>query len=182
MNKITRNDTALVVIDMQEKLVRAMDEEMLETVVNNVAVLAASLQLMGVPVIETVQNPKGLGNTISDLEELSPALRIEKNEFSICKRPEFGKFLQDKGIKNVILTGMEAHICVLLTAMDLVDAGYNVYIVADAVISRNDFNWETGLDMAQKSGASVTVTETVLYALLGSSEAPEFKDILKLVR
>lgn len=179
MYKLNRADTALVVIDMQEKLAAAMDEEMLEPVLMNSALLAAAFQEMGLPVIETLQYPKGLGETVEDLE---PALRIEKMAFSACKVPAFNDFLKNKGIKSVVLIGMEAHICVLQTALDLIDAGYSVHVASDAVISRNDFNWETALDMMQNAGAVITVAETAIFQLLGSAEAKEFKDIQKLMK
>lgn len=183
MFKLKRDDSLLAVIDMQEKLADIMNEDMLETVVANVGILAQGMDLMRIPVAESLQYPKGLGRRLTELDGLvKPSLTIEKTSFSLGENEKFMDFLKKKDIKYVILTGMEAHICILQTALDLLEAGYSVHIPADAVISADDFNWETALDMAQNAGAVITVTETVLYQLLGSSEAREFKSVQKLLK
>ncbi len=183
MYKLSRKNTALVVIDMQEKLADVMDEDMFDTALRNTAILAESFRIMGLPVIETRQYPKGLGNTVEELRDsLEPGLIIEKTAFSACADQRFVGFLKENAVENVILTGMEAHICVLQTALDLIEAGFNVHIAADAVISRNDFNWETGLDMMQNAGVVVSVAETIIYQLIGDSSAKEFKEIQRLMK
>lgn len=183
MFKLDKKNTVLVVMDMQEKLAELMNEDMLETVVDNVGIMTKSAAFMNIPIVETFQYSKGLGGRMADLEGLPKAeLTIEKKSFSACGDENFIKFLKDKNAKSVILIGMEAHICILQTALDLLEAGFSVHIPADAVISANDFNWETGLDMAQSAGAVVTVTETAIYQLLGTSEAEEFKNVHKLLK
>lgn len=183
MFKLDKKSTVLVVMDMQEKLAELMNEDMLETVVDNVGIMTKSASFMGIPIIETFQDSKGLGGRMVDLEGLpKAALTIEKKKFSACGDENFMKFLKDKNIKSVILVGMEAHIGILQTALDLLEAGFSVHISADAVISANDFSWETGLDMTQSAGAVITVTETAVYQLLGTSEAEEFKNVHKLLK
>lgn len=183
MFKLKKDDTVLVIIDMQERLSEAMDEDMLDTALSNTLLLAKAFNIMNIPVIETLQYPKGLGDIDEGLKgSYKAVLRVEKTTFSAYEDNKFVEFLEKNSIKNVVLSGMEAHICVLQTALDLLENGYNVHIAADAVISRNDFNWETGLDMAQKAGAVVSVAETVIYQLLGRSDVKEFKDIHKLMK
>lgn len=183
MFKLDKKDTVLVVMDMQEKVAELMNEEMFETVVENVGIITKSAALMDIPIIETLQYPQSLGERVEDLISMPPPdLIVDKKSFSACRDESFMKFLKDKKAKSVILVGLEAHICILQTALDLLEAGYSVHIPADAVISVNDFNWETGLDMAQSAGAVITVTETSIYQLLGSSEAEEFKSVHKLLK
>lgn len=183
MFKLKKDDTILVIIDMQEKLSEVMDEDMFDTAVSNTLLLAKAFNIMNIPVIETLQYPKGLGDTAEPLKgSFKAVMRIEKTTFSAYGNEKFIEFLEKNSIKNVVIAGMEAHICVLQTALDLLERGYGVHIAADAVISRNDFNWETGLDMAQNAGAVVSVAETVIYQLLGRSDVKEFKDIRKLMK
>lgn len=183
MFKLDRKNTVLVVMDMQEKLSEIMTEEMFDTVALNVGILTQAMSLMNMPIVESLQYPQGLGQRVEELDKMpEPAMIIEKTAFSLCKDNRFMEYLKEMKIKSVILTGMEAHICILQTALDLLESGYSVHIPADAVISANDFNWETGLDMAQSAGAVITVTETAIYQLLQTSEANEFKNIQKLLK
>lgn len=179
--KPDRKNTVLLVLDMQEKSAELMDEDMLETTLRNISILSKSFHIMGLPVIETLQSPREFGNLREELRGvLEPQLTIEKTAFSAYAEEKIINFLKDSAIKTVVLTGMEAHISVLQTALDLLEAGFNVHIAADAVISQNDFNWETGLDMMQNAGAVISVAETIIYQLIGDSITKEFKDISRL--
>jgi len=183
MYTLNRENTVLLIVDIQDKLAAAMDDNMLDTVVTNNEILISGFNKMEIPVIESVQYPKGLGDTLSDLKKLlKPKYKIEKQTFSCATDNGFIDFLKNNSIKSVVISGMEAHVCILQTAIDLLNLGYAVHIVADAVISRNDFNWEIGIDYMQKAGAMITVTEIVLFQLLKSSTAPEFKYISEAVK
>lgn len=183
MIKLEKNNTALLIIDIQERLCDVMDEDMLDTVISNTSLLINSFNIMNIPIIETKQYPKGLGDTIDDIKDIiNPLLTVEKTSFSVGNNNDVLHILNEKQIKNIVVVGMEAHICVLQTVIDLINNGFNVYVVADAVISKNDFSWETALDMMQKSNAYITVAETVIYQLIGDSSNKEFKEIHKLLK
>lgn len=181
MFKLKKEDTALVVIDVQERLVVAMDPEIYADMLSNTVKLVKGAKVLGIPVICTEQYPKGIGHTVPELsEEIDGA--IEKISFSCCGEESFTKALKDKGIKSVVITGMETHVCVLQTVLDLLEDGFNVHVAADAACSRSDFNWEIALGMMEKAGAVITCAETVLFMLLGKAGTPEFKEVSKLVK
>ena len=138
MDFLKREDTSLVVVDMQERLMSAMPETGGSNAVKNVKILLESARILDIPVNVTEQSPKGLGPTIEDIKEsvgegFNP---IEKVVFSCARADEFKSALKDLGRSSVILSGVETHVCVLQTAIDLVNEGYGVYVPADAVVSR----------------------------------------------
>ena len=181
MFKLTKEDTAVAVIDVQEKLVVAMDEDVYEDMLSNTVKLVKGARVLGLPVIATQQYTRGLGATVKELAEDIEG-HVEKVTFSCCGEPSFNEQLKAKGIKNIVIAGMETHVCVLQTVLDLLDAGYNVHVAADAVCSRSEFNWQIALDMMEKAGAVITCAESVLFMLLGQAGTPEFKEISKLVK
>ncbi|PLX66800.1 MAG: hydrolase [Denitrovibrio sp.] len=181
MFKLTSENTAIVVIDVQERLVVAMDEEIYADMLSNTSKLVKGANVLGLPVLCTQQYTKGLGGTVSELSGDIDGF-IEKVTFSCCGEESFKQALNDNGIKNVVVAGMETHVCVLQTVLDLLEDGYNVHVAADAVCSRSDFNWEIALEMMGKAGAVVTCAETVLFMLLGKAGTPEFKEISKIVK
>ena len=180
MFKPEKASTALVIIDIQERLVKAMDDDVLKKVTENSLRLIKGANVLGVKTLYTQQYSKGLGDTIMTLKECLSGEHVEKTTFSCCGVPEFNDAL--KGMKTVILAGMETHVCVLQTALDLIEAGYEVHIAADAVCSRSKFNWEHGLRFMEKAGAVITVTETVLFQLTKAAGTPEFKEISNIVK
>jgi nicotinamidase-related amidase len=182
MFKLKNDDTALVVVDVQEKLVKAMDEDIYADLLANTSILVKGFNVLSAPVFATQQYTKGLGETVAELSGDIKEPAIEKATFSCCGEPDFVEKLKANNIKNVVLTGMETHVCVLQTALDLLEAGYNVHVAADSVCSRSDFNWEMGLGMMEKAGAVITCAETVLFQMLGKAGSPEFKEISKLIK
>ena len=173
----------LVVIDVQERLFSAMDGERRDDMVRNLKILGTAARRLGVPVLLTEQYPKGLGHTLPELWALLDGVTpIEKTAFSCCGVPAFGDRLRALDPSRVILAGMEAHVCVLLTALDLVREGFQVSVVADAVCSRTPVNLELGLAQARQAGVVVTATETVVFQLLGRADTDAFRDIVKLLR
>lgn len=181
MFKLTKDETAVVVIDVQEKLVVAMDPDVYEDMLSNTVKLVKGAKVLGLPVLATQQYTKGLGATVKELSSDIDG-HVEKVTFSCCGEESFNAQLKEKGIKNVVITGMETHVCVLQTVLDLLDAGFNVHVAADAVCSRSDFNWQIALDMMEKAGAVITCAETVLFMLLGKAGSPEFKEISKIIK
>lgn len=182
MFKVSKENTALVVVDVQERLAPAMDSKVYERIKNNIIKLIRGFKILDVPVIITQQYTKGLGNTVSEIVEEAGKDHIEKVAFSCCGEKAFIEELRNKGVNTVILTGMETHVCVLQTAVDLLAEGFQVHVAADSVCSRAKFNWEIGLRYMEKAGAFVTVSEIVLFQLLGAAGTPEFKEISKLVK
>ena len=173
----------LVIVDVQERLFNAMDAERRDEMVKNLKVLLAAARRLGVPVLLTEQYSKGLGRTLPELKALlGDSAPIEKTAFSCCGVPAFGDRLRALDPSRVILAGMEAHVCVLLTALDLVREGFQVSVVADAVCSRTPANLELGLAQARQAGVVVTATETVVFQLLGRADTDAFRDIVKLLR
>ena len=184
MDFLKKEDSTLVVVDMQEKLMSAMPEIESRLTVKNVRILLDAARILGIPIHVTEQYPKGLGPTIGEIresagEEFHP---IEKLIFSCARSDEFMGELKGLGRGSVILCGVETHVCVLQTAIDLVNDGYRVYVPADAVASRKELDWEKGIELMDKAGAVVGTTEAFLFQLLERAGTDEFKQISRLVR
>ena len=176
------NDSVLVVIDVQEKLCRAMDEKVLKHLVKNAGILMESAAELNIPTLVTEQYVKGLGETLPELKERSASAAFEKMTFSCCGDAAFIDKMKSLGKKQVIIAGMECHVCVLQTVIELLDAGFIVHLVRDAVMSRRKDNWFVGLEAARDAGAVITSTEAALFQLLKVAGTEEFKKLSKLVR
>jgi nicotinamidase-related amidase len=175
------DSTVLVVIDIQGKLASLMHQK--ETVYENVIRLVNGSRVLGIPILWTEQYPQGIGGTIPEIAEaLDGVIPIAKMTFSCCRNDEFLTALRATGCQQVLITGIETHICVYQTTMELLESGYEVEVVADAVSSRTPENKEIGLQKMQAAGASLTGTETALYELLKVAGGPEFKEILRIVK
>eukprot|EP00117_Sycon_ciliatum_P008470 scpid83433/ scgid11152/ Isochorismatase domain-containing protein 1 len=166
--------------DMQEKFkpsIRYFDE--ITTVSQRLTSAAAALEI---PLIVTEQYPKGLGRTVVDIDISKAAVRAEKTKFSMVV-PEVTEFLQTRAErKTVVLFGIEAHVCVTQTALDLTGMGYTVHVVADAASSRSNTDRMMAFDRLRQSGVFVTTSEAVLFELLGDSKAPHFKEVQGLIK
>lgn len=173
----------LVVIDVQEKLCLAMDHKVLSKLTKNIGILLEAASELNVPVIVTEQYVKGLGATLPVLKEkAATAPCFEKMSFSCCGSSEFVAQLKASGRTQVVITGMETHVCVLQTVIELRDAGFEVHVVRDAVMSRSKQNWQTALEAMTLTGTVPTCTESVLFQLLKVAGSEEFKKLSKLVR
>ena len=181
---LARAQSALVVIDVQERLFPAMDSEHREEVMRNLKVLAAAAQRLELPTLATEQYPKGLGHTLPEMKAALPAgiEPIEKVAFSCCAVESFRNRLAASGKRQILLGGIEAHVCVLMSALDLLAAGYAVHVVADAVTSRTQANWRLAMDYLRQAGAVVTTTETALFQLLGQADSDAFRELARLIR
>jgi nicotinamidase-related amidase len=171
-----------VLIDMQVKLAPAMDLTAMQVATKNCAVLLQAANLVQVPTIVTEQYPQGLGETLPELKQYFSNIKaIAKTAFSACAEPAFKQHLHsDKS--QIVLTGMEAHICVLQTALDLLQAGKTVFVVEDAIISRNPSNKANAIARLQQAGCLITNTESVAFEWLGNANHEAFKAISKLVK
>lgn len=175
--------SVLVVIDVQERLFKAMDSERRDDMIRHVKILCTAARHLGVPIILTEQYPRGLGRTLPELSGLLEGVTpIEKTAFSCWEASGFPERVRTLGAEHLILVGIEAHVCVLLTALDAVAAGLRVSLVADAVCSRRSASLDIGLAQARHAGVMVTSTETVLFRLLGRADTDAFRDIAALLR
>jgi nicotinamidase-related amidase len=171
----------LTIIDIQGKLAHAMYEK--ELLFKNVQKLIKGMQVLGIPIIWMEQNPKGLGPTIPEIADLlSGNQPISKMSFSGCRNDRFLQELKTLNRKQVLISGIETHICVYQTAADLLDLGYEVQVVTDAVSSRTIEDKKIGLEKMKDSGVIMTSVETALFELLKVAEGEQFKDILKIVK
>lgn len=178
---LDRDNVALVIIDIQEKLAVVMKEK--DKVIRNCLHLIELSRLLNIPIILTEQYPKGLGTTVQEIRNaLSEYKPIEKISFSCCDEPSFLNEIKKMNKKTLILTGMETHVCVLQTCIGLLSNGYNVHVVKDAICSRTKDNWETGIEFMRDAGAVITCTETVLFQLLKFAGTQEFKTIAARIK
>jgi len=178
---LQREHTALVVVDVQGKLAQLMHDK--AELFANLRRMIQGARILEVPILVTEQYPQGIGPTVAEIADLLTDVEsISKTSFSCCGEDAFNVALQGLNRKQILLTGIETHICVHQTALQLIDAGYEVQVVADAVSSRTPNNKKTGLDKMQAAGAVITSTETALFELLRVAEGPQFKAVLKLVK
>lgn len=178
--KLKKEDTLLLIIDIQERLVPAMFQG--DKVINNNKILITALKEMNIPIIHTEQYPRGLGRTIADLSEILGAEKpLEKIVFSAFNK-ELKDVLIASGRINILLTGMESHVCVYQTARDLIQNGFNVFLVSDGVTSRTKENYQVGVNLIKDMGGIITSTEVALFDLLEAAGSDEFKMVSKLVK
>lgn len=178
---ITTNDTALVLIDVQEKLARAMHNK--DALFDNLKRMVKGARLLGLPILWAEQNPDGLGPTIREIADLLPDNKpVSKFSFSCCGNELFMKNLKAINCKNMLVAGIEAHVCVYQTVADLINLKFDVQVVADAVASRTPENRLIGLEKSKTAGAGVTSTETALFALLKDAGNDRFKEIIHIVK
>lgn len=178
---LASDQAVLVVIDMQGKLAQSMYGK--EMLFQNVQRIIKGAQVLGIPILLTEQNPKGLGPTIPEIADLVPNLpRIPKFSFSCCADERFARELSALQRRQVLLAGIESHVCLYQTAVELVTHGYEVHVVADAVSSRTVENRDIGLQKMRDAGASITSVETALFELLKVAEGYEFKQIIGIVK
>lgn len=182
MDKFTlrKEDSLLLIIDIQERLAPAMKYQ--EKVIKNTNVLISTANKMDIPIFVTEQYPKGLGPTVSEIKDgLENAEKFEKILFS-ASTDEFIDALDKKDRKNIIIVGMETHVCVYQTVRDLLNMGYHVFVAGDGVSSRFEENYRNGLDLMDKMGAVITNTESILFDLLKKAGTSEFKTLSKLIK
>jgi nicotinamidase-related amidase len=178
---LARENTALLVVDYQEKLLGAFKEP--EGFLEKCSILIRFANIMKLPIIWTEQYPKGLGRTVESIKgELSALVPVEKLSFSCFGEPRFVDLLTGHSARQLMICGIETHICVEQTVLDGIACGYQMHIVADACGSRNKRDHKTGLRKMERAGAIVTCAEMAMYELLARSDAKEFRETLKLVK
>ncbi len=178
---LTIQDASLLIVDVQGKLARLMHAK--EALFENLQKLIKGVQVLNVPILCVEQNPAGLGPTIPEIADLlSDVTPISKMSFNSCRNAQFVAALEALNRRQVLIAGIETHICVYQTAASLLDMGYEVQVVADAVSSRNPSNQTIGLERMRDAGATLTSVETALFELLEVAEGDAFKAILDIVK
>lgn len=180
-HKLDKTGSVLVIVDVQDKLLHAIDGW--SAVLVNTVKMVKLAHTLGVPVIVTEQYPKGLGPTNTEIGGLFPAFApLAKTVFSCFGADGFAAALGDVGAKTIVLAGIEAHICVQQTALEALHRGYGVHVIADAVGSRTTVNKELGLAKIRQAGGIISAVEIALYEWLERADGPEFKAVLPLIK
>lgn len=178
---IDRQQSLLLIVDVQERLAPAIHDGA-AAIANNRRLLAAAERL-GVPVFVSEQNVRGLGPTVPELLPLpAGAQRIDKLHFSCAREPGFLERLAQTGRRQIVVTGMEAHVCVLQTVLGLIDAGYAVFLIEDAASSRTPENRAAAIARARAAGAHIVTTEMVLFEWLERAATDDFRALLPLIK
>jgi nicotinamidase-related amidase len=178
---LSRTAAVLILIDVQGNLAQAMIDK--EKTFSNSVKLIRGFRALNLPMMISEQIPEKLGPTIPQLaKELGEVKPIAKESFSCWAEPAFRDHLESLTRRHVVLTGIECHVCVYQTALDLMANGYTVHLVADAVSSRTTENCEVGIQAIKSAGAQITSTEMVLFELLRTAADPKAKEIFKIVK
>lgn len=178
---IRRDQSLLLIVDIQEKLAPAILNA--DQAIANAVKLIQAAKHLAVPMLASEQYPKGLGLTVPSLRNvLSTEMIVEKSHFSCFAEPGFSEKLRAQGRHQIVICGMEAHVCVLQTALDIQSAGYSAVVVADAVSSRRIESYELAIARMRTAGVGIVSTEMVLFEWLGQAGTAEFKALLPLIR
>ncbi len=178
---LEEKDCCLVVVDVQGKLAGLMHDK--ETLFKNIRILIQAAKILDIPIFWCQQVPAALGPTVAEIAELLAGVEpINKSSFSCCGCEEFNSKLEESGRGQVLICGIEAHVCVYQTAVDLIEKDFEVDVIADAVSSRAAANRDIGLDRIAAEGAKISSTEMALFEILKSADHPQFKQVAKLVK
>ncbi|HHS84178.1 MAG TPA: hydrolase [Gammaproteobacteria bacterium] len=175
------DDSLLVLIDIQTRLSAAMPQASRTQVIKNAGVLAQAASNLGIDLVITRQYPRGLGDTEPEIPAQAARI-IDKTAFSCFRADSFPQILEQSARHQIILAGMESHVCVLQTAFDLRAEGYQVFVVEDAVCSRSDSNHRNAMRRMAQRGITITNTESTLFEWLREADHPQFKQISALIK
>lgn len=181
LNMLDQKESLLLVIDIQERLVNALDKRV---VVSRTENLVKAAKILGIPIIATQQYPKGLGLIVDSIKQNFEANTpiIDKTAFSAVKEKGFMDILKSFDKKQIVICGIETHVCVHQTTADLLTEGFDVYVVKDACASRNKYEFKQGIERMRENGAKISCMEIVLFEWLKSAQNPHFKEIQALVK
>ncbi len=173
--------TALLIIDIQERILPVINNH--QRVVDNTLKLIKGFKVMGLPIYYTEQYPKGLGPTVSSIvTELGDLKPFDKMSFSCSGAPDLFEEFKKKNLSQIVVCGIESHVCVQQTVLDLVENGFQVNLAVDAVSSRKEIDYNTSLERMRQHGSEVTTTESILFELLNVCGTPKFKEVSKIVK
>ena len=178
-NKLSRKVNALLIIDVQEKIIRPIFKK--DSIIKNIKKLIDAYQILEENIFLSEQNPFKLGSTIPELLPKNGFKKIEKMEFSLANIQEFLEELKNKKITNLIVCGIETHICIQQTVLDCLQKGFEVILVSDAMSSRNRVDHEIALHRMIQNGAILTTTEAIIFELCKTADRKEFKEIRNII-
>ncbi len=171
----------LVVVDVQDKLAQLMHDK--DTLFKNIRILVKAANMLDIPILWCQQCPDSLGPTVAEIAQLlTDCEPINKSSFSCCGAENFNIRLNKSSRQQIVLCGIESHVCICQTAFDLLRKGFYVEVIADAVSSRNLENKQIALDRMTAGGVNISCTEMALFELLKTAEHPQFKQIAKLIK
>ncbi len=178
-----QHDSLLLCIDIQDRLFAAMPKPSRQRLLDNTEILISAAKLLDIPMIYTEQYPAGLGSTVAQIKELLPedARYFDKTRFSCCGSEELMQVIRDSHKRQIIIAGMESHICVLQTALELKADGYEVFVADDAVSSQHRAHWKSALHRLHQAEVVATPTESILFEWLRDSNHEQFKSISALL-
>ena len=180
-NMLSLEETVLIIVDVQGKLAQLMYKK--DRLFENLQKIIRGMQVLEVPIIHMEQYPEGLGPTVPEVADLLTDVEsISKISFSCCGNERFQESLKATGRRQVVIAGIETHICVYQTTMDLLQAGYEVQVVSDAVSSRTKKNRDIALVKLKDAGALLTSTEMALFELIKIASGDKFKELIKIVK
>jgi nicotinamidase-related amidase len=178
---LRRDDTLLAIVDIQTKLLNVMFDK--ERLISNCSKLIQSAKLLEIPMILTEQYPEGMGPTDSTILKLLPEMKaVTKMSFSCCGVGDFDQRLKSFGKKQVMVIGIESHICVLQTAHDLLHQGYFIYVPYDAVSSRKEGDYKNAQERMRQAGAVIGSVESAIFEMMKTAEISVFRQISKIIK
>lgn len=178
---LSKEKTILALVDIQEKLLKVMWKK--EGLILKISKLIKAFKIMELPVLLTEQYPQGIGKTDQSISDLLKDIKpIEKICFSCMGKDKFSEGIKSSGKDQVVLCGIESHICILQTALDLLDQGYFVYIPYDGTSSRKESDYRNALDRMQKEGVVIGSIESAIFELLKTADSPAFRQILRIIK
>jgi len=176
-----RDDSLLLLIDIQQAMLKAVRQW--EQSVHRINQLIKSATLLGIPILATEQYKKGLGGTCEEIaDKLKDVTYFQKEHFSACLEDDFVESVRKFGRRQIVVAGMETHVCVLQTGLDLIGTGYQVHLVKNAVTSRFEEDWQTAIDLFRDAGAVITTAEIVIFQWICRSNTDEFRKMLPIVK
>ena len=178
-DKLSKKANALLIIDVQEKIIKAIFDK--DSITKNIKKLIDAYQILEENIFVSEQNPFKLGSTIPELLPKTGFIKMEKMEFSLANIKEFLKELKNKKITNLLVCGIETHICIQQTVLDCLQKGFEVILVSDAMSSRNRVDHEIALQRMIQTGATITTTESIIFELCKTANRKEFKEIRNII-
>ncbi|MCK5281991.1 MAG: hydrolase [Nanoarchaeota archaeon] len=180
-SNINPKDSLLLIVDIQEKFRPVISG--IDDIISNIAKLVRAFNLLKIPILVTEQYPKGLGSTV---KEISHALDkfdyVEKVCFDCFEKKEFADLIKKKNVKNIIISGIESHVCIIQTALSALEKGFDVYAVADAISSRKKIDYEIALRRMEKEGVKLVSTEMIIFQMIEDAKDENFKEISRIVK
>ncbi len=173
-------NTSVICIDIQEKLVNMLENS--QKISSNAGKIMKTANILNLNAIITEQYPKGLGETIENIKRTGNFTTVEKNTFSVLQTADFREKFNNLKNKNILIFGIETHICVLQSVIDLLENSFNVFVISDCCASREEYNHKIALDIMKQKGAYIITLEIALFNLLKSSKHPHFKEIQQLIK